>query len=115
MRKLINKRTIGHKYYMSTDPINERELIKFVDTTEYRTKGESIIIVRNTPSSKILLDSTTTTYIKIKALTNVIIIPFIGKIDEEYDEILINKGACVEFYNVEGNWYILSSDGIKLE
>jgi hypothetical protein len=62
-----------------------------------------------------VLDSTTTTYIKIKALTNVIIIPFIGKIDEEYDEILINKGACVEFYNVEGNWYILSSDGIKLE
>jgi hypothetical protein len=112
MRNLINKRTIGHKYYVSN---NEGEQFKFVETPEYRTTGESIIIVRNTIASKIVLDSTTTTYIKIKALTNVVIIPFIGKIDEEYDEILINKGACVEFYNLEGNWYILSSDGLKLE
>ena len=112
MKNLINKRTIGHKYYVSN---NDGELIKFVETSDYRTTGESIIIVRNTPASKIVLDSTTTTYIKIKALTNVIIIPFIGKIDEEYDEILINKGACVEFYNVDSNWYILSSDGLKLD
>lgn len=115
MRNLINKRSLGDKYYMSTDPINEIHHTKFVETSEYRTMGESIIIVRNTPSSKIVLDSITTTYIKIKALTNVIIIPFIGKIDEEYDEILINKGACVEFYNISNNWYILSSDGLKLE
>lgn len=115
MRNLINKRSIGEKYYMSTDPINEIQHTKFVETSEYRTKGESIIIVRNIPSSKIVLDSTTTTYIKIKALTKVIIIPFMGKIDEEYDEIIINKGACVEFFNVSNNWYILSSDGLKLE
>jgi hypothetical protein len=115
MKQLINKRTIGHKYYVSTGLNNDSENIKFVETPEYRTKGESIIIVRNTPTSKIVLDSTTTTYIKIKALTNVVIIPLIGRIDEEYDEILINKGACVEFFNIMGNWYILSSDGLKLE
>lgn len=115
MKQLINKRTIGHKYYVSTGLNNDGENIKFVETPEYRTKGESIIIVRNTPTSKIVLDSTTNTYIKIKALTNVVIIPLIGRIDEEYDEILINKGACVEFFNIMGNWYILSSDGLKLE
>ena len=100
---------------MSADPINVNQHTKFVETSEYRTMGESIIIVRNTPSSKIVLDSTKTTHIKIKALTKVIIMPFIGKIDEEYDEIFIDRGACVEFYNLEGNWYILSSDGLKLE
>jgi len=115
MKKLVNKRSIGNKYYLSTDRINSEEHIKFVETSEYRTNGESIIIVKNIQSSKIVLDSSTTTYIKIKALTNVVIIPFIGKIDEEFDEILINKGACVEFFNVGGNWYILSSDGLKLE
>jgi hypothetical protein len=115
MNRLINKRTVGHKYYVSTDRINEEENIKFVESSEYRTKGENIIIVKNTPSSKIVLDSSTTFYIKIKALTNVLIVPFIGKIDEEYDEILINKGGCVEFFNASGNWYILSSDGLKSE
>ena len=38
-----------------------------------------------------------------------------GQIDEQYDEILIDKGSCVEFFRVDGNWYIISSDGLKLE
>ena len=37
-----------------------------------------------------------------------------GKIDDEYDEILIDRGACVEFAYVAGGWYILSSDGLKM-
>jgi len=114
MKRLINKRTIGQNYY-SLPESNGGDIVKFIESSEYRTFGETLLIVRNTQSTKIVLDSSTTTYIKIKALTNVIIIPFIGKIDEEYDEILINKGACVEFFNTEGNWYILSSDGLKLE
>lgn len=111
MKQLINKRTIGHKYYVS----NNLEMSKFVESEEYKTNGESVIIVRNIQTSRILLDSTTTNYVKIKALTSVKIIPLIGRIDEEYDEILINKGACVEFFCIEGNWYILSSDGLKQE
>ena len=38
---------------------------------------------------------------------------FTYKIDDEYDEILIDKGACVEFAYCAGGWYILSSDGLK--
>jgi hypothetical protein len=38
-----------------------------------------------------------------------------GLIDEEYSEINIGKGACVELYFSFGNWYIVSSDGIKME
>ena len=46
-------------------------------------------------------------------MTKVLIIPDMGKIDEEYDEILIDKGACVEFRFCAGTWYIMSSDGLK--
>ena len=51
----------------------------------------------------------------IKTLTNCKISPDVNKIDEEWDEIELNKGACVTFQFVEDIWYILSSDGIKLE
>jgi hypothetical protein len=36
-----------------------------------------------------------------------------GLIDEEYDEIVTSKGACVELRFIGGNWYIMSSDGLK--
>jgi hypothetical protein len=34
-------------------------------------------------------------------------------IDEEYEEVELNNGACVEFRKVGDYWYILSSDGLK--
>lgn len=81
----------------------------------YKTKGENLIIVKDVNQSKIKLDSTTTDKIKIKTLTNCTIIPDINRIDEEWDEISVGKGACVELQHVGGVWYILSSDGMKLE
>jgi hypothetical protein len=81
----------------------------------YKTNGENLLIVREVNQSKIKLDSTTTDRIKIKTLTNCTIIPDLGRIDEEWDEISVSKGACVELQNVNGVWYILSSDGIKLD
>jgi len=47
-------------------------------------------------------------------LTTVLIKPDVGLIDEEWDELLLEKGACVHLSFVEGNWYIISSDGMKL-
>lgn len=81
----------------------------------YKTNGENLIIVRDVNICKIKLDSTTTDKIKIKTLTNCTIIPDINRIDDQWDEILVGKGACVELQNVNSIWYILSSDGIKLE
>jgi hypothetical protein len=72
-------------------------------------------VVKDIDSSNITLDSNTTEHIIIKALTKVFIRPSSGKIDEFYDEIFIDWGACVEFYLLENNWYIVSSDGLKLE
>lgn len=79
----------------------------------YDTNGESFLILRDIDSCKVKLNSSTTDHITIKALTKVLIIPDINKIDEEYDEIMIDKGACVEFYFGFGAWYIVSSDGLK--
>ena len=81
----------------------------------YKTNGENLLIIKDVAQSKVKLDSTTTDKIKIKTLTNCTIIPDIGRIDEDWDEIYIGRGACVELQFVNGIWYILSSDGIKLD
>ncbi len=81
----------------------------------YKTNGETLLIVRDVAQSKVKLDSTTTERIKIKTLTNCVIIPDLGRMDEDWDEISVGKGACVELQNVNGVWYILSSDGIKMD
>lgn len=87
--------------------------VSIVSETEYRTSGEDCVIVKGIPQSIIILDSNTTEHTVIKCLTHVTIKPNIGKIDEEYDEIVADKGSCIEFRFCEGNWYILSSDGLK--
>ena len=86
-----------------------------VSDTFYSTLGEKLIIIRDVDFCKIKLNSTTTDRIKIKTLTNCIILPDVGRIDDDWDEISVGRGACVELQNVKGVWYILSSDGIKLE
>lgn len=106
---------------IKTIPIEKRingMLVKASETAvvseyEYTTNGEDCIIIKNTPHCNIKLDSKTTEHVVVKALTKITIIPDVGKIDEEYDEIVAEKGACIEFRCVERNWYILSSDGLK--
>lgn len=93
--------------------IVETSEISLVSELDYRTRGESKIIVRGISQSNVVLDSSTTDHIVIKAMTKVTILPDVGKIDEEYDEIALDKFACVEFLFTNGHWYILSSDGLK--
>lgn len=80
----------------------------------YSTMGEQLIVIRDVDHCKIKLDSTTTDKIRIKTLTNCMITPDMGRIDDDWDEISIGRGACVELQNVKGVWYILSSDGLKM-
>ena len=81
----------------------------------YKTNGESLIIVKDVEQCEILLDSTTTEHIIIKTLTKCLIKTTQGFIDEQYEEIFIDRGACCEFYFALGNWYIVSSDGLKID
>jgi hypothetical protein len=91
----------------------ETSEMALISEREYNTNGEECIIVKNVPNSTIILDSKTTDHIVVKSLTNVTIKPDVGKIDEEFDEVVADKYACIEFRFCTGNWYILSSDGLK--
>jgi len=88
--------------------------IAIVSELNYSTRGEEAIIIKDVPTCKLKLDSNTTDHIKVKVLTNVLILPDKNKIDEEWDEIIVESGACIEFRYAGNYWYIMSSDGLKL-
>ena len=66
-----------------------------LSNSNYKTNGESAIIVKDLKACQIELDSKTTENITIKALCDVLIIADYS-IDDEYDEIQLNHGASVE-------------------
>ena len=91
-----------------------KEIQKIISDSVYTTGNETLLIVRGVENSEVTLNSIENTKIAIKSLTTVLVKSDVGAIDEEWDELLLEKGACVQFQFVEGNWYILSSDGLKL-
>jgi hypothetical protein len=93
--------------------ILETSEISIVSESEYRTNGEECVVIRNVLESTVILDSRTTDHVVIKSMTRLTIKPDKGRIDEDYDEIVADKYACIEFRFCAGNWYILSSDGLK--
>ena len=121
----IIRKKIGQKKYSFTEietqtiekilPIITNVDNKIISTPNYITENEDVILIKDVEFSEIILDSTKTSHIVIKTLTNAKIKPLTGKIDEQYDEIDISRGACVELITINGLWYIISSDGIKLD
>jgi hypothetical protein len=88
--------------------------IKTVNSKEYTVSNESVLLVKTEESSTIFINENSNDYIVIKSLTNTTIKPVNSTIDEEYEELNIGKGACVELLKIDGNWYVISSDGIKM-
>jgi hypothetical protein len=111
MKSTLVRKKIGDKIYQE---FTQERMVKIVTNSSYTTNGESILIIKDSPICNLYLDSSTTKTIKIKAMTKVSIIPKNSSIDEFYDELVIEKGACVELEFVDNSWYILSSDGLKL-
>jgi hypothetical protein len=105
-------KSISSKRIIRGEVINASE-ISVVSESTYKTNGENCIIVRGVAQSVVILDSSNTDHVVVKSMTNLTILPDVGKIDEEYDEVVVDKFACIEFRFVGGNWYILSSDGLK--
>jgi hypothetical protein len=105
--KTIPSRKIINGFVIDTSEIS------IVSEREYNTNGESCIVIKGVLDSVVTLNSKTTDHIVIKSMTKVTIKPDIGKIDEDYDEIVADKYASIEFRFVGGNWYIISSDGLK--
>ena len=108
------QRSIPSQRLISGQIIETSEIV-FISNPSYTTEGEALIVTKEVENIEILLDSATTDHVIIKALTQTKIKPIWGLIDEEYSEINIGKGASVELYFAFGNWYIVSSDGIKEE
>ena len=91
-----------------------KDLSKVVSTSNYLTDEETILIIKNVDECEVTLNSQKSNRVVVKSLTTVVVKSDVGKIDEDWDELLLEKGACVQFQFVEGNWYITSSDGLKL-
>lgn len=104
-RSIPSKRIInGHEVETSESAI--------VTNESYTTNGEYALIIKGVENCTINLDSTTTDHIVIKSLTNVLV-KSNKLIDEEFNEVELTKGSCVEFMFIGSFWYILSSDGLK--
>jgi len=88
--------------------------IKVVTSPEFTVTEEQLILTKSVEECLINLNNNSNNSIVIKSLTNTTIRPINSKIDEQYDELIIGKGACVELLRIDGNWYVLSSDGVKL-
>ena len=111
-KKKIGEITKTLKYGQQTQPT---KLKKIVNVPTYTTNGEYLLIVKDVDKCEITLDGETTESVKIKVLTKTIILPKNSLIDEQYEEIEIDNGACVELEYYMGGWYIISSDGMKLD
>jgi hypothetical protein len=108
-KKKIGEVTKTLRYGQSTFT----KIKKIVNTPTYETNGEYLIIVKDVDKCTITLDGYTTESVKIKVLTKTNIVPKHSLIDEQFDEIEIDNGACVELEYYLGGWYIISSDGMK--
>jgi dihydrofolate reductase len=86
--------------------------VAIVTDSTYSTMGESALVIKGVDLCELFLNSKTTDHVVIKALTR-IDVKGDSLIDEEFDEVELDKGACVEFRKIGEYWYILSSDGMK--
>lgn len=104
------------KSYPVTKIINGKEVFTsdsiICTNSHYTTNGESAIVVKNENGSVITLDEKTTDHITIKAMCDVTI-KTDKLIDEEYEEIQLDKFASIELKYIVSGWYVMSSDGLK--
>ena len=100
------RRVIGNQVLTTSE-------VCMISDEKYITEGESVVITKELDEIEIILNHSNTDHVIVKALTNTKIKPIEGLIDEEFNEINIEKGACVELYYAFGSWYVVSSDGIK--
>ena len=96
----------------NNNTIFEISEVAIVVNTDYTTSGENAIIVKGSEDITIFLDSKTTNHITIKSMCNVLVIGD-RLIDEEFNEIKLERTSSVELLFANEFWYIMGSDGIK--
>ena len=116
----VTPRNIKYKYLaIGVIELLKKDVVNFthnkitkVITGEYASNGEDYIITKGRGST-ILLDANKNDRVCIKSMTHTTIKPMNGLIDEKWSEIELSEESSVELIYHIGNWYILSSDGIK--
>jgi hypothetical protein len=122
-RRNLGRKQVSDKNYLldletlskirKIEPVTN--ITKVVYTQQFTVNNEDLLLVKTNESATIFLNENSNDFVTIKSLTNTTIIPINSKIDEDYDELTIGKGACVELQKIDGGWYIMSSDGIKMD
>lgn len=107
IKKIQTQKIIHHE-------IKKQSFAKIISIDNYKTGSESLLVIKDTENCLVTLDSNVNDKITIKSLTNVTVKPDMNLIDEEWEEIMVEKGSCVQFYFVGDVWYIVSSDGTKI-
>ena len=92
-----------------SEPIED---IPIIITDDYTTKTTRYIIAKKDDIT-ITLDDTNFKRFYIKSMAEITVIPTKGLIDEEWEEISMGPQSSIELIAYEGNWYVLSSDGLK--
>lgn len=104
-------RSIASKKIINGVEIQTSDLA-VITNKNYKTNGESAIVIKGVENCNLFLNSKTTDHVVVKALTDVLVTSD-TLIDEEFNEVELTKGSCVEFRKIGDFWYILSSDGLK--
>lgn len=100
---------------IKTELKNSERLIyeySIVSVKNYTTTGEEKILTKDIDECEIILNEEKNKDIYIKSMTKTSV-KTDKLIDEEYEEIILERGACVQLTYIRNFWYILSSDGLK--
>ena len=92
-----------------SEPIED---IPIIITENYTTKTTRYIIAKKDDIT-ITLDDTNFKRFYIKSMAEINVVPTKGLIDEEWEEINMGPQSSIELIAHDGNWYVLSSDGLK--
>ncbi len=106
----VLKNDLGNKPKLSSEE-ETTENIPIVVTENYTTSKTRYIIAKN--KLTITLDNKNLKRFYIKSMSEIKIKPVIGKIDEEWEEIVMGPQSSIEVLCEGTQWYILSSDGLK--
>jgi len=107
-------KSIPTKLIKQTKPQEIKMMEDYVIVTEesYETQGEKYVLVKEVEFCNLKLNEEKNSYVVIKSMTNLNVYSDL-QIDEEFDVVEMQRGACVEFKKIGDYWYILSSDGLK--
>lgn len=107
----ILKKGVVPPLQTSTQKSESSDNIPITIQTDYQTSTTRYIIAQK--DLTITLNDSVLKRYYIKSMANITIVPTKGLIDEEWEGIEMGPQSSIEVIAHEGNWYVLSSDGLK--